>query len=45
MKNKLLVLRGCPASGKSTMAKEFVAGKKDWVIVSRDEIREATGTY
>lgn len=45
MKNKLLVLRGVPASGKSTWAKEFVAGKKDWVIVSRDEIREATGTY
>lgn len=45
MKNKLLILRGVPASGKSTWAKEFVSGKKDWVIVSRDEIREATGTY
>lgn len=33
------------ASGKSTWAKEFVKDKKNWVIVSRDEIRESTGKY
>lgn len=43
--NKILVLQGVPASGKSSWAKDFVKDKKDWVIVSRDEIREATGKY
>lgn len=43
--NKILVLQGVPASGKTTWAKEFVKDKKDWIIVSRDEIREATGKY
>ena len=43
--SKIIVLQGVPASGKSTWAKEFVKNKKDWVIVSRDEIREATGKY
>lgn len=42
---KILVLQGVPASGKSTWAKEFVKDKKDWVIVSRDCIRESTGNY
>lgn len=42
---KILVLQGVPASGKSTWAKEFIKGKKDWVIVSRDNIRESTGEY
>lgn len=43
--SKILVLQGVPASGKSTWAKEFVKNKKDWVIVSRDSIRESTGNY
>ena len=44
-KIKILVLQGPPASGKSTFAKEFVKDKPDWIIVSRDEIREGTGKY
>lgn len=43
--NKIIVLQGPPASGKSTWAKEFVQGKVDWVIVNRDSIRESTGEY
>jgi len=43
--NKIVVYQGVPASGKSTAAKEFVKGKKDWVIVSRDNIRDSTGEY
>ena len=43
--SKIFVLQGVPASGKSTWAKEFVKNEKSWVIVSRDEIREATGKY
>lgn len=42
---KIIVLQGVPACGKSTWAKEFVKDKKDWVIVSRDSIRESTGMY
>lgn len=45
MKTKIIVLQGLPASGKSTWAREFVKGKKDWVIVSRDSIRESRGDY
>ena len=41
----MIVLQGCPASGKSTWAKEFIKDKPNWVIVSRDEIREGTGKY
>ena len=43
--SKMIVLQGPPACGKSTWAKEYVKDKKDWVIVSRDEIREGTGKY
>lgn len=43
--SKMIVLQGCPASGKSTWAKEFIKDKPNWVIVSRDEIREGTGKY
>jgi len=42
---KVIVLQGIPASGKSTWAREFVKDKKDWVIISRDSIREGTGMY
>jgi len=45
MKNKILVLQGVPASGKSTFARELAAKDKSYVIVSRDEIREASGIY
>lgn len=43
--SKVIILQGCPASGKSTWAREFVKGKKDWVIVNRDSIREGRGDY
>lgn len=43
--SKVIILQGVPASGKSTWAREFVRDKKDWVIVSRDSIREGTGMY
>lgn len=46
---KIIILQGPPASGKSTWAKEFITSEqnanKDWVIVSRDAIREARGEY
>ena len=37
MKNKLMVLKGLPASGKSTFAKELE--KEGYVRVSKDDIR------
>lgn len=41
----IIVLAGCPACGKTTLAKEIYANRKDCVIVSRDSIREARGSY
>ena len=42
MKNKLLVLRGAPASGKSTWAKEFVPSREDYISdVEEFQIRSA----
>ena len=45
MKNKIIVLQGIPASGKSTWARNFVKGKTDWVIVNRDSLRLMRGDY
>lgn len=42
---RLIVIQGTPCSGKTTWARAQVAGKKDWVIVSPDEIRHALGDY
>lgn len=40
MKNrKVLILSGCPASGKSTWATNFIQKNSGWVIVSRDNYR------
>lgn len=45
-KLKLLILRGIPASGKSTFAREFIKdNSEDWVIVNRDSIRSMLGNY
>src|SRR6056297_2309134 len=44
-KQKLLVLQGIPASGKTTWAREFLKGKTDWVRVNRDELRKMRGDY
>ena len=43
--SKIIILQGVPGSGKSTWAKEFAKNHKDYVIVCRDSIREATGIY
>ena len=44
--NKLLILSGIPASGKSTYAKQWVEeDPKTRVIVSRDSIRRGLGVY
>lgn len=45
MSKILMLLQGVPASGKTGFAREFVKGKTDWVIVSRDAFREARGDY
>ena len=43
---KMLVLQGCPASGKSTFARKFVEGQSDkWIITNRDSIRRMFGEY
>lgn len=47
---KLIVLQGPPATGKSTWVKEYLDKlseneRKKVVVVSRDTIRESTGTY
>lgn len=38
--NKLLLLQGLPASGKSTYAKKLLNEGKDFVRVNRDELRQ-----
>jgi len=46
--NKLLILQGIPASGKSTWAREFISkdnNSKKWIIVNRDSIRSMLGEY
>lgn len=44
--NKLLILQGIPASGKSTFAKQWVEeDPKTRVIVNRDSIRRGLGVY
>lgn len=42
---QLIALQGIPGSGKSTFAREFIKGKKDWVIVCKDDIRNMFGDY
>lgn len=36
---KILILRGLPASGKSTYAKELVSKDHNWVRVNKDDLR------
>lgn len=45
VKNKIIVLQGPPASGKSTYAKELAKAGTPYVIVNRDSIREGRGEY
>lgn len=42
---EVYILRGVPASGKSTWARAFVKQNRDFVILSRDGIREMIGDY
>lgn len=45
MKNKIIVLVGPPASGKSTYARELAKAGTPYVIVNRDSLREGRGEY
>ena len=45
MKNKIIVLVGPPASGKSTYACELAKAGTPYVIVNRDSLREGRGEY
>ena len=44
-KREIIVLQGPPACGKSTYARELHKKNQNYVIVSRDNIREARGDY
>ncbi len=39
-KQKIIITKGLPASGKSTWAKEYVAENPEFVIVEKDQIRK-----
>lgn len=41
----ILVLKGPPGAGKTSWAKNYVKGKKDWLRVNRDELRRMSGDY
>lgn len=46
--NKLIILQGAPATGKSTWARQWVESVencKSWIIINRDSIRESLGRY
>ena len=45
MENKIIVLVGPPASGKTTFARELAKAGTPYVIVNRDSIREGRGEY
>lgn len=42
--SKIIVLQGPPGAGKSTFAEDFIKNHENYVIVSRDEIRDSLGT-
>ena len=44
-KQRIIVLQGPPACGKSTLAKKLHDEDNNNVIICRDEIRDARGTY
>lgn len=42
---KIIYLKGLPASGKSTWAKDYCSKYKGWVRVNRDDLRHMRGEY
>lgn len=42
---KMIILQGTPCAGKTTWARSAVAGKKDWIVISKDDIRHSLGDY
>ena len=42
---KISILKGLPASGKSTWAKYWCNRNKDWIRVNRDDLRNMRGEY
>ncbi len=45
MKQKIIILKGLPASGKTTFAKEFCEKNIDYIRVNRDDLRNMCGKY
>ena len=37
---KVLILKGLPGSGKTVYAKEVMNREKDWIRISRDNLRD-----
>ena len=42
-KQKIIFLKGLPASGKSTWSKQYCIDNPDFVRINKDEIRELLG--
>lgn len=45
MKQKIIILKGLPASGKTTWAKNFCNDNTDFIRVNRDDLRNMCGKY
>lgn len=45
MNKEILILKGLPASGKSTFAKNFCNENLDYIRVNRDDLRHMCGKY
>ena len=43
MKNKIIFLKGLPASGKSTYSKQFCKENPEYIRLNKDDIREFFG--
>ena len=43
MKNKIILLKGLPASGKSTYSKQFCKENPEYIRLNKDDIREFFG--
>jgi len=45
MKQEVIILKGLPASGKTTFARDLTEGNTDYIRVNRDDIRSMCGKY